>query len=438
MRSMRLLVPLLMVLVTAFLAGPPSTMGAVSDPPFGPAHRIDDPATVVGGYNAAVDVDAAGNAVAVWQSAGTIYGARRPVDGSWSAPVALRLTHISEPDVVGLRNDGSAYFDWGTSAPDGDAIAIWYPDDSVRLTDLAGQYADGKVEIDVDDDVVAYVETANGDTEYHFARPGTDPATAGWTSTTTLGAFGSSQVTFGARHTYYVAYPTSSSDPGHLFRVALVRGGSGKPTIVVRHRLCPRADHSRVAGYDIGAGPSGAAVLAWRCTSRTADVIDAQRIRPGGGAGAIIEVARSGKAGVKDRLSGPTVTFGPHGPTVLFSRAITPARRSLLALTTDPTGRWRRPHAVVRSVEARSAKALGVRVDWAPTGAALISYRSGGFHGVIWAVRRVPGGAFGVPARVYPSALIRPVAVVADGTALLARVTRLKGKFIARLAPGVP
>jgi hypothetical protein len=438
MRSLRFLVATLIASATAFVAGPPSTIGAVSDPPFGPPHRIDDPATVVGGYNAAVDVDAAGNAVAVWQSAGTIYGARKPVGGIWSAPTALRPTDISEPDVVGLRNDGSAYFDWGTSAPEGDAIAIWYPDDSVRVTDVAGQYADGKVEIDVDDDVVAYVETANGDTDYYFARPGTDPVAARWTSTTTLRAFGSSQVTFGARHTYYVAYPPSSSDRRHPFHVALVHGGTGKSTIVVRHRLCPRVGHSRLAGYDIGAGPSGVAVLAWRCTSRAADVIDAQRIRPGGRAGAVVEVARSGKAGVKDRLSGPTVTFGPHGPTVLFSRAVTPSRRSLVAVTTDPTGRWRGPHSVVPSVAARSAKALGARVDWAPTGAALISYRSGGFHGVIWTVRRMPGGAFGSPAHLFPSALIRPGAVAADGTALLARVTRLQGKFIARLAPGVP
>jgi hypothetical protein len=435
---MRLLVATLIVGVSAVVAGPSSATGGVGDPPFGPPHRIDDPSTVVGGYNAAVDVDAAGNAVAVWQSASTIYGSRRPVGGSWSAPTELRSTYISEPDVVALRNDGSAYFDWGTSAPEGDAIAIWYPDDAVRGTDVAGQDADANVEIDVDDDVVAYVETANGDTAYHFAQPGRDPVSEGWTSTTTLGAFGSSQVAFGARHTYYVAYPPSSSDRGRLFRVALVHGGTGKHTIVVRHRLCPKAGHSRLAGYDIGAGPSGAAVLAWRCQSRSADVIDVQQIRPGGRAGAVVEVARSGQAGVKDRLSGPTVTFGPHGPTVVFSRAVSAKLRSLLAITTDPAGRWRGAHGVVRSVEARSAKALGVRADWAPTGAALLTYRTGGFHGVIWTVRRMPGGAFGAPARVFPSALIRPSAVAADGAALVARVTRLQGKFIARLAPGAP
>jgi hypothetical protein len=402
---------------------------AVGDPPFGAPQRIDDAASAAAGYSAAIDVDSAGNGVAVWQSNGVIYGSRRPVGGDWSAPTALLTTY--GPDVVALREDGSAYFDYGMDVPDGDAIAVWFPDGSVGFPGPQGQYAHGQVAADLDGDLIAYTETANGATTYFFAAAGTDPIADGWTSTTTLQAFGSSRVTFGTGRTYFVAYPPDATGTDRRFRVNHVNGSTGHQTLLIRHRLCPTA--GRPAGYDIGAGPSGAAVLAWRCTSPTADVIDVQRIHPDSSVGAVVELARSGQSGVKDRLSDPEVAFSSKGPTVLFSRAVNATRRNVIAVSTDSSGKWGQPRIVVRSVAAGSARALGARLDWVPTGAALLIYRT--TPGVIWAVRRLPGASFGAPARVFPSAVTKLGAVAADGAALVARATQ--GRFASRFAPGI-
>jgi hypothetical protein len=404
---------------------------AVGDPPFGAPQRIDDAASAANGYNAAIDVDAAGNGVAVWQSNGVIYGSRRPVGGDWSAPTALMTTF--GPDVVALREDGSAYFNYGIEAPDGDAIAVWFPDGSVGLTNVSGQYAFGRVAADLDGELIAYTETANGATTYHFAAAGTDPVADGWTSMTTLQAFGSSRVTFGRGRTYFVAYPPDASGADRRFRVNHVDGSTGHQTLLIRHRLCPTTGRARLAGYDVGAGRSGAAVLAWRCASRTADVIDVQRIHPDSSVGAVVEIARSRQSGVKGRLSAPEVAFGPKGPTVLFSRAINATRRNVLAVSTDSSGRWAPPNVVVRGVAARSDRALGARLDWAPTGAALLTYRT--TPGVIWAVRRLPGASFGAPVPVFPSAVTKLGAVAADGAALVARVTQ--DRFASRFATGI-
>ncbi|MEP6527853.1 MAG: hypothetical protein ABJA86_11890 [Nocardioidaceae bacterium] len=401
---------------------------AVGDPPFGAPQRIDDAASAAAGYNAAIDVDSAGNGVAVWQSNGVIYGSRRPVDGDWSAPTALMTTF--GPDVVALREDGSAYFNYGIEAPDGEAIAVWFPDGSVASTNVFQQYAHGQVAADLDGDLIAYAETANGATTYHFAAADTDPIADGWTSTTTLQAFGSSRVTFGQGRTYFVAYPPDATGTDRRFRVNHVDGSTGHPTLLIRHQLCPTA--GRLAGYDIGAGRSGAAVLAWRCTSRTADVIDVQRIHPDSSVGAVVELARSRQSGVKDRLSDPEVAFSPKGPTVLFSRANNATRRNVLAVSTDSSGKWGRPSIVVRGVAASSARALGARLDWVP-GAALLTYRT--TPGVIWAVRRLPGASFGAPAPVFSSAVTKLGAVAADGAALVAHVTQ--GRFASRFAPGI-
>jgi hypothetical protein len=407
---------------------------AVADPPFGAPQRIDDAASAADGWNAAIDVDSAGNGVAVWQSNGVIYGSRRPVGGDWSAPTVLMTTYIAEPDVVALREDGSAYFDYGTEAPEGDAIAVWFPDGSVGLTNVSDEYAYGRVAADLVGDLIAYTESANGATTYHFAAAGTDPIPDGWTSMTTLQAFGSSRVTFGPGRTYFVAYPPVVF-PGtdRRFRVNHVDGSTGHQTLLIRHRLCPTAGRARLAGYDVGAGGSGAAVLAWRCVSRTADVIDVQRIHPDSSVGAVVEIARSRQSGVKDRLSAPAVAFGPKGPTVLFSRANNATRRNVLAVSTDSSGKWSSPSIVVRGVAARSARAMRVGLDWAPAGAVLLTYRT--TPGVIWAVRRLPGASFGAPARVFPSAVTKLGAVAADGAALVARVTQ--GRFASRFAPGI-
>jgi hypothetical protein len=399
---------------------------------FRPPVRVNNAATVVFSTHAAVDLDSAGNAVAVWDSDGTIYGARRPRGGHWSAPTPLMPTYFGGPDVVALGEDGSAYFDYGTEAPDGDAIAQWASDGSVDGTGVGSQYAAGRAEADVDGDVVAYVETANGVTTYHFASGGTDPVSDGWTSATTLESFGSSQVTFGAGHTYLVAYPPDSSGDDRRFRVTRVDGDSGQRTLLARRRLCEPP--GRLAGYDIAAGRRGASVLAWRCTSRTVDSVNIQRIRPGGRLGSVVEIARSRQAHVVDRLSPPTAAFGPRGPTVVFSRADTPRRRDVVAVSRASTGKWRHT-AIARGLRSHSAAALAVRLDWSASGAALLTYRRGGFHGAIWAVRRLPGAPFGKPTRVFSSARARSGAVAVDGAAIVARVAA-DGRLLARFAAG--
>jgi hypothetical protein len=78
------------------------------------------------------------------------------------------------------------YFDYGTEAPDGDAIAVWLPDGSVDFTNVHDECAHGRVAADLDGDLIAYTESANGATTYHFAAAHTDPIADGWTSTTTL------------------------------------------------------------------------------------------------------------------------------------------------------------------------------------------------------------------------------------------------------------
>src|SRR5262245_23549594 len=241
------------VLVSAAVVLPAGTAASVvAEPPFGAAQRIDDAHAVVQPGNTAVAVDADGNAVAVWQSRGTVFGSRRPAGGDWSAPTAVVATEVSGPDVVALRDDGTAYLDVGTSAPDGDALVEWYADGSVAGTGVSGQDARARVLTDLDGDLVAYTETANGSTTYHFPASGSDPAADGWTSTTPLRAFGSSRVAFGNGHGYYVAYPPDATGAGKRFRVRLVDGLTGGSTLVLRHRLCADAS-GRLAGYDVGA-----------------------------------------------------------------------------------------------------------------------------------------------------------------------------------------
>jgi hypothetical protein len=265
--------------------------------------------------------------------------------------------------------------------------------------------------------------TANGSTTYHFPAAGTDPVADGWTSATTLQSFGSSVVSFGAGHSYYVAYPPDRTGPDRRFRVSLVHGRTGAPRLVLRRRLCPHGAHPRLRGYDLAAGRSGAAVLAWRCAGRTGEVIDVQRIDRHQRLGRLVRIAQSQKRRIADRLSRPMTAFGAGSPTVLFSRAVTAARRDLLATSPTVSGRWRRPSVKARAIAARSAAALTAQLAWSPTGAALVTFRNGGFGGQIWAARRVPGAAFTRPVRLFPwSALTRFGSVAADGGALVLRV----------------
>jgi hypothetical protein len=76
---------------------------------------------------------------------------------------------------------------------------------------------------------------------------------------------------------------------------------------------------------------------------------------------------------------------------------------------------------------------MGSRLDWAPTGAALLTYRA--TPGGVWALRRLPGASFGAPVRVFMSAVTKLGAVAADGAALVARVTQ--GRFESRFAPDI-
>ena len=424
---------LIVLSIGVVVAAPSSSPAGAAATSFAGAERIDDDAHMVA-RNAAADVDSVGNAVAVWQFNGVIYGSRRPVGGSWSTPQQLIETFVVDPDVVALGEDGAAYFDVGMNSPEGDGIVVWSSDNTVDGTTVFGEGAAGRVAADRDGDVVAYTESANSLTTYHFAAAGTDPVSDGWSSATKLRAFGSSRVTFGSGHTYYVAYPPDSTGTDRRFRVDLVHGTTGDHVLLIHRRLCPSGS-GRLAGYNIAAGRFGAVVLAWRCTSRTADVIDVQRISRTHRIGAVVQIARSRLAGVTGRLSAPAVAQGPGSATVLFSRATGANRRDILAVSTDSDGMWRRPRIKVRDVVARSAAAMTAQLDWSPDGAALLTYRNGGFDGTIWALRRLPGTAFRAPVQVFPgSARIRLGAVAANGAALVVRL-KPDDRFVGRFAP---
>jgi hypothetical protein len=149
----------------------------------------------------------------------------------------------------------------------------------------------------------------------------------------------------------------------------------------------------------------------------------------------VVQIARSTRSGVQDRLSAPMAAFAAGVPTVVFSRAVSAARRDILATSTDGSGHWRRPSVKADDVVARSAAALTARFDWSPTGAALVTYRDGGFGGDIWALRRVPGQAFGAPVRLFAwSAPIDFGAVAANGAAAVARVAPNR-RLAVRYAP---
>lgn len=400
---------------------------------FGPPERVDDASHVVGTH-AATDLDSEGNAVAVWISNGTIYGARRPVGGAWSTPTALvDNPTLGAPTIVALREDGSAFFDVTSDEPFGHGILIWTAGGAVESTGVGLQNGESRVETDRDGDVVAYEESANGSTAFHFAAGGTDPGATHWTSITTLPAFGSSAVSFGRGSSYYVAFRPDATGADHRFSVDLVNGTTGHVTHVLHRLLC--AGGARLAGYDIAAAPAGQAVLAWRCTNRRSATIDVLRIRRTLGLGRVRQVARSTRAGVVDRLSAPDVAFGAGTPTVLFSRATATGRRDILATSTNGVGGWRRPSVKVSGVHAGSAAALSLQLDWSPTGAAVLTYRNGGFDGAIWALRRLPGAAFGSPAQVFPRS--RPTkfaSVSAHGDVLATRLVwnqRLVTRFAA-------
>lgn len=429
-RALRLLAVSVVSLGLVVLYVVPSA--AASEAAFGAAQRISSADTASVPYaQAAIALDNAGDAAAVWQSNGTIYGSRRPSGGTWSVPIALTTTHISEPNVAALAEDGSLYFDVGSDAPDGDGIYIWKQDGSVVETSVFEEYANAHVAADTDGDVLAYTETANGSTTYHFAAGGTDVASSGWTSATPLPAFGSSRTAFGAGHSYYVAYPPDPTGRDRRFRVDLVDGSTGHVTQLLRRRLCTTG---RLAGYDIGAGRSGAAVLTWRCVTRISDVIDVQRIHPDHGLGVVVAIGRSRRSGVTDRLSSPRVAFAPGAPTVIFSRAVSADTRDILATSPDTSGRWRRPSVKARNVSARSAAALGLQLDAIRTGAALLTYRGGGPNGALFASRRMPGAAFDAPQRVFMhSAPTKSGAVAADGAAVVVQMTT-DGRYISRSA----
>ena len=411
------------------LAGPSSAVAAAS---FGPPARVDDTSHVVGAH-AVTDLDSHGNAVAVWVSGTTIYGARRPVAGAWSAPTPLTQTDVAAPQVVALRDDGSAFVDVSRDIPFGHLLVVWTAAGPVESTGVSEQNGESRVEIDRDDDVVAYEETPNGSTAFHFAAGGTDPGATGWTSITTLPAFGSSAVSFGAGSSYFVAFPPDEAGTDRRFSVDLVDGASGHVTRLLHRLLCDGGAH--LAGYDVAASPVGGAVLTWRCSSRPDAVIDAVRIRPDQHVGPVRQLARSTRADVVDRLSAPLAAFGAGTPTVLFSRATAVGRRDILATSPNDAGGWRRPSVKVRGVHAGSAGALTLQLDWSPTGAAVLAYRDGGFVGTIWTVRRLPGAAFGTPIEVFPRS--RPTkfaSVSAAGDVLVARLISSQ-RFVTRFAP---
>jgi hypothetical protein len=302
----------------------------------------------------------------------------------------------------------------------------------IESTGVGEQNAQSRVAVDADDDVVAYTETLNGPTEFHFAAGGTDPGTSGWTSVTALPAFGSSVVGFGAGSTYFVAFPPDPSGADRRFRVVLVDGSTGGVTHLLHRRLCTGAAH--LAGYDLAAAPGGRATLTWRCTSSSAAVIDAQLVRRNHRLGPVRQLARSARAGVVDRLSAPLVGYGAGTPTVLFSRATGIGRRDILATSPDGAGGWRRPSVKVAGVHAGSAAALTLQLDWSPTGAAVLTYRDGGFGGSLWALRRLPGAVFGATGQVFAwSAPTTFGRVSAAGAVLVTRVAPNR-RFVTRFA----
>jgi hypothetical protein len=417
--------------VTVGLLIDPSS--AVAATPFGAPERVDDASHLVG-TEAATDLDAEGNAVAVWISNGTIYGARRPLGGAWSAPTALVANStVDAPRLVALREDGSAFFDVSADEPFGHGILIWTAGGTVESTGVGLQDGRSRVETDVDGDVVAYEETPNGSTSFHFAAGGTDPGATGWSSITTLPAFGSSAVSFGARSSYFVAFPPDETGTDRRFTVDLVNGLTGHVTRLLHRVLC--GNGSTLAGYDIAAAPAGQAVLAWRCTDRASTVIDALRISRTHDLGRVRQVARSTRSGVVDRLSAPFVAFGGPTPTVLFSKATAARRRDILATSPDGSGGWRRPSVKAHGIRSGAARALSLQLDWSPTGAAVMTYRDGGFGGSVWVVRRLPGAAFRAPIEVFVrSRPTKLASVSADGAVLAARLL-WNHRFVTRFAP---
>lgn len=388
---------------------------------YGPPVRVDDAASVIACCGV-VDVNAVGDAVAVWAHGSpprTIYGARRPKGGTWSAPVVLTSDYSGYPDQLALSTDGTAYFDAISRDDDGDHILAWAADGAVTDTGVGGHDDDGRVVAGVNGDVVAYSENASHAITYAFAVAGA----TGWTSTATIRFFGTSQVALGPHHTYYVAYTPDTGGGSPYFRVKKVDGITGDATLLVRRRLCPMGDVTSSTAprpYDIAAARNGAAVLAWRCRFAHLQTIKALRIGVAGHVGRPVRLAQSWRTNLAAPLSPPRVAFGGRTATVVFSRAIGQHRRDILATSSSGGSHWTRPSVKVADVAAGSAAALAGRLDSVWNGAALYTYRDAG---AVKTIRRPPGGTFHAPVRVFGSAASSASAAVAkDGTAFVAGV----------------
>jgi hypothetical protein len=420
--------------------GTGSAMGSAGSPrpsdAYSPPVRIDDPASAVYA-DAAVAVNAAGDAVAVWDSGfgpgWDIYGARRPAGGSWSAPVLLTSDYGGETNVAALTPDGTAYFNALNRDDDGDRILKWAPDGTVSETGIGGHDDTGKVLADTHGDVVAYTVNGNHAITYAYALAGAQS----WTSTTTINFFGTSTVALGPNHTYYVAYASNTdTGPGNplVLAVRKVDGLTGKSTRVVRRKVCRMgalSDISAFRPFDIGASRSGAAVLTWRCKSRTEASINALRINAAGSASVPRQLARSRRAHVGSRLSPPRVAFDGRRATIVFSRAIGHGRRNVLATSSVTAAHWTRPSIKAGRVHPARDPGMEGNLVATPNGAALYTYRNGV---ALFGIRRAPGGTFGSPALLYRTSdlhIAQPGAITPSGSATvlqLIRNTRLRAR----------
>jgi hypothetical protein len=403
---------------------------------YSPPVRIDDAASTVYA-NAAVAVNAAGDAVAVWDSGfgpgWDIYGARRPAGGSWSAPVLLTSDYGGETNVVALTRDGTAYFNALNRDDDGDRILKWAPDGTVSDTGVGSHDDTGKVLADTSGDVVAYPVNSNHAITYSYAVAGAQS----WTSTTTIKFFGTSTVALGPKHTYYVAYASNiDTGPGNplVLAVRKVDGLTGTSTRVLRRKVCrmgPLTDINAFRPFDIGASRSGAAVLTWRCTSRTEASIKSLRISAAGSASVVRELVRSRLAHVGSRLSPPRVAFDGRRATIVYSRAIGHGRRNVLATSSVNSAQWTRPS--IRAADVHPARDPGMEGNLVatPNGAALYTYRDGV---ALFGIRRAPGGTFGSPVRLFGTSDLHislPAAITPSGSATvlqLLRNTRLRSR----------